>query len=79
VARSPAGTAAFQLGRHLGLQFHPEATPAIADEWARVEATELERLGITPEDVAAQGSSRGEEAAAAAEHLFDAWWQSLEV
>jgi GMP synthase-like glutamine amidotransferase len=78
LARSPAGTAAFRLGRNLGLQFHPEATPAIADEWARLEAAELARLGISPEEVAEQGRSRGGEAAAAAERLFDAWWESLE-
>lgn len=78
LARSPAGTAAFQVGRNLGLQFHPEATPEIADQWARLEASELARLGITPEDVAAQGSSRGGAAAAAAERLFDAWWASIE-
>ena len=78
LASSPAGTAAFQMGRNLGLQFHPEATPEIADEWARLETSELARLGISPEDVAAQGSSRGAAAAAAAERLFDAWWETLE-
>ncbi len=77
LARSSAGTAAFRVGRNLGLQFHPEATPAIADQWARLEASHLARLGISPDDVVAQGGSRGGEAAAAAEHLFDAWWESL--
>lgn len=77
LARSPAGPAAFSLGRHLGLQFHPEATPAIADAWASMEAAEIAGFGVTPETVAAQGRRRGEAARAAAERLFDAWWATL--
>jgi GMP synthase-like glutamine amidotransferase len=78
LARSPAGTAAFRSGRNLGLQFHPEATPAIADEWAQAEVLELARIGVTPEEVAEQGILRGDAAAVAAERLFDSWWESLE-
>ena len=75
IARSPAGTAAFRIGRNLGLQFHPEATPAIADSWARLESDTLECLGISPAQVAEQGRVSGDDAAAAAERLFDAWWE----
>lgn len=78
LARSPAGTAAFRLGRNLGVQFHPEATAAIADAWAEVEAEVLAGMGITPEQVATQGRMEGPAAAAAAQRLFDAWWTSLE-
>jgi len=77
IARSSAGPAAFRLGRHLGLQFHPEATPAIADAWARMEADRISHLGTSPERVAEQGRRDGATAAAAAERLFDAWWGSL--
>ena len=77
IAHSPAGTAAFRIGRNLGLQFHPEATPAIADSWARLESDTLQTIGISPAQVAEQGRVRGDEAAAAAERLFDAWWAGL--
>jgi GMP synthase-like glutamine amidotransferase len=77
LARSAAGPAAFRLGSNLGLQFHPEATPAIADAWASMEAAEIGELGVTPELVALQGRERGPAAEAAAERLFDSWWASL--
>lgn len=77
LARSAAGPAAFRLGRHLGLQFHPEATPAIANRWAELEAGRISHLGTSPERVATEGARADRAAAAAAERLFDAWWATL--
>lgn len=77
IARSAAGTAAFRLGRSLGLQFHPEGTPAIADGWTLSDQERLLPLGISPSAVAIEGRERGAAAAAAAEALFDAWWARL--
>jgi GMP synthase-like glutamine amidotransferase len=74
VASSPAGPGAFVLGPHLGLQFHPEATPSIVDGWASSEAERLARHGISPEQVHEQGQAHGEAAARQAFALFDAWW-----
>ena len=56
IARSPAGTAAFRLGRHLGLQFHPEATPANLRRLVR------ERGGATggAGNLAVRGRRRGQ-------------------
>jgi len=71
LARSAAGPAAFRLGRHVGLQFHPEATPAIADSWG------AERSGDPDVDVdrlAADGERHGAGAARRAAALFDRWW-----
>jgi GMP synthase (glutamine-hydrolysing) len=77
LARSPAGPAAFRSGRNLGVQFHPEATPAIADAWAHAESGELAAIGVSPDQVAEQGLRSGAEAAAAATRLFDGWWAGL--
>jgi hypothetical protein len=48
IADSPVGPQAFVAGRSLGLQFHPEVTTQIMDDWVRVYAHELEGDGIDP-------------------------------
>lgn len=77
LARSPAGTAAFELGDHLGLQFHPEVTAEIAEGWARSEQETLRRIGVTVEELAAAARRSGEGARRHAWQLFDAWWSRL--
>jgi GMP synthase-like glutamine amidotransferase len=72
LARSPAGTAAFRHGRHLGLQFHPEADAALVDRWARSDP-KLPGTGITPEELAAQSAAHAEAARILAYRLFDRW------
>ena len=73
VARSPAGPSAFRLGTHVGVQFHPEATPAIVDRWAESEAPKLAELGIEREDLRAQGERVAARPSGKAFALFDAW------
>ncbi|MGH2992904.1 MAG: type 1 glutamine amidotransferase [Solirubrobacterales bacterium] len=75
LARSPRGPGAFRLGPHLGLQFHPEATPAVVNGWSNGEAARLATLGIDPDDIRAQGERWGAQAARGAFELFDAWRQ----
>ncbi len=77
IARSAAGPAAFRLGNSLGLQFHPEGTPEIADAWTLIDEQRLLPLGISPSAVAIQGRERAEAAASAADVLFDAWWEGV--
>jgi GMP synthase-like glutamine amidotransferase len=74
LARSATGPAAFAAGPHLGVQFHPETTPGVADLWAQVERERLAALGTTPERLLAEGRAVAPRAAAAARRLFDAWW-----
>jgi GMP synthase-like glutamine amidotransferase len=49
IAETDLGTQAFVSGRNLGLQFHPEVTPEIMDEWVRAYRHELDAEGIDPE------------------------------
>lgn len=77
LARSASGPAAFRIGPHLGVQFHPEATPSIIEPWADHDAEQLARLGIDRGDLAEQGRRAAPAAAAAAERMFDSWWKSL--
>jgi GMP synthase-like glutamine amidotransferase len=73
LAQSPRGPGAYRLGPHLGLQFHPEATPEIFEAWAESEAAKLDELGIDRADLRAQGERFGAVAARDAFELFDAW------
>ncbi|HET8980314.1 MAG TPA: type 1 glutamine amidotransferase [Solirubrobacteraceae bacterium] len=76
LARSPAGLAAFRHGRHLGLQFHPEADAALLDLWARTDP-KLPETGITPEALADQSRAYAEPAREQAFALFDHWLGTL--
>lgn len=73
IARSPCGPGAFLLGPHLGVQFHPEITPAIVDEWVRGDAARLAELGVDPEPIREQATEQASEAAERAFELFDSW------
>jgi GMP synthase-like glutamine amidotransferase len=73
LGHSPAGPAAFRHGRHLGVQFHPEATTEIADSWALADPA-LDSHGVTREELAEQSRRHGETARRAAFALFDGWW-----
>lgn len=72
LAHDHAGPAAFAAGPHIGVQFHPEATPEMLDAWARVD-TDLP-TGVTPEELATQSRQHAARAREAAFDLFDAWW-----
>ena len=74
LASSPAGPAAFRLGRHLGVQFHPEATPAIVARWAELAGDEA-LPGVTAAELDRQSAAHGgDDVRTQAFALFDAWW-----
>jgi GMP synthase-like glutamine amidotransferase len=75
LARSAACPQAFTSGRNLGTQFHPEATAAIAGEWARQDP---HHAGDPAQAVTALEEGRrrhGAQAREAARRLFDGFWQ----
>lgn len=66
------GTQAFVLGRSLGLQFHPEVTPAIVERWSTGHgAAELTRVGVDPVALVAATRSHAHVSALAAHRLVD--------
>ena len=61
VAETELGPQAFVAGRNLGLQFHPEVTPEIMDEWVRVYRHELDAEGVDPDALLEETHRRAEE------------------
>jgi GMP synthase (glutamine-hydrolysing) len=73
LARSAVCVQAFRRGPHLGVQFHPEVTPAIALGWARDYPESMERAGTDLASVRAGGEAHAADARVRAFALFDAF------
>ncbi len=71
IAETAAGPQAFVKGRSLGLQFHPEVTTEIMDDWVRVYRHELDGDGVDPDELLAETKRRAEDSRRIA-------WQLLE-
>ncbi len=76
LARSEICVQAFRHGPHLGVQFHPEVTPAIASGWARDYPESMARAGTDVETVRAGGEAHAADARVRAFALFDAFLAS---
>ena len=76
IARSPWALQAYTLGRHVGIQFHPEVTPAIWDAWA---ADEPHVVRTHVGDAEAFAAAVAEQAADLQARLFGLldWWRSI--
>jgi GMP synthase-like glutamine amidotransferase len=72
LARSPAGPAAFSVGPHLAVQFHPEVDVERVAAWAERDE-HLAAAGLTPFDVVAQSEIHAPAAREQAFRLFDRW------
>jgi GMP synthase-like glutamine amidotransferase len=73
LAESPAGPQAYTVGRSLGVQFHPEVTLEIVEEWVSLGGVDLARHGVDPERLLAETRGREEENRSRAWRLMDAF------
>ena len=71
VAETDVGVQAFVAGRSLGLQFHPEVTTLIMDDWVREYRHELDEEGVDPDALLAETHRLEEQSRANAMALFD--------
>jgi GMP synthase-like glutamine amidotransferase len=71
IAETDAAPQAFVAGRSLGLQFHPEVTPEIMDEWVRAYPHELEAEGVDPQGLLDETRGRAAQARQTTWQLFD--------
>ena len=79
LAWTPDAEQAFQLGPHLGLQFHPEITPTVFETWAACWQTsgrdrELSAQGVDLAVLRAEIARRSDVSRTASYALFDEFW-----
>ena len=63
----------FASGPHMGLQFHPEVTPAIVDDWISVGGRDLDSQRLDAQAIRADTTRQAAQARVAAYTLFDTW------
>jgi GMP synthase-like glutamine amidotransferase len=73
LADSPAAPQAYMLGRCLGVQFHPEVTVPIVEEWVALGGDQLVRHGIDADRLMAETREREPENRSRAWRLMDAF------
>ncbi len=71
IAESDAGVEAFVSGNSLGLQFHPEVTPAIIADWTHVYRSELDAHAVSAEAANAMIAVNADAARGRAFRLLD--------
>ncbi|HEX6844087.1 MAG TPA: type 1 glutamine amidotransferase, partial [Actinomycetota bacterium] len=77
VADSDVGPQAFVAGRSLGLQFHPEVTTAIMDDWVRTYRHELDGDGVDPDALLGETHRRAAEARRMSWQLLERFWRDV--
>jgi GMP synthase-like glutamine amidotransferase len=73
LAESPLGPQAFVVDRSLGVQFHPEVTPRIMEEWVHAYPHELDAEGVDPDALMRETFEQDASNRERAWRLFDGW------
>jgi GMP synthase-like glutamine amidotransferase len=73
LGRSALALQGFASGPHMGLQFHPEVTPAIVDDWISAGGRDLDSQRLDAEAIRSETVREATRARAAAYALFDGW------
>lgn len=73
LGRTAAALQGFGYGPHVGLQFHPEVTPAIIDGWVATGRGDLDAHRLDAEAIRAGTAQEADRARAGAYAVFDAW------
>lgn len=71
IARTAAGPQAYTYGRHLLVQFHPEATADIVEAWLNYDDTDFHTAGVDPAETLEILRANEEAAAIRAAGLVD--------
>lgn len=79
LARTADGPQAYAHGRHLAVQFHPEATREHITPWVELSRDELARLGIDGDALLDETERRAEDARPRTHRLFDAFHAAVEA
>jgi GMP synthase-like glutamine amidotransferase len=77
LAESDVGPQAFAIGRSLAVQFHPEVTPEIMEEWVRVYRHELDADGVDPDALLVETRQRAASAGATSRKLLDGYLERV--
>jgi len=71
IAETDVGPQAYVIGRNLGLQFHPEVTPQIMDNWVHAYRHELDAEGVDPDALLEETKQRAPQARKTTERLLN--------
>jgi GMP synthase-like glutamine amidotransferase len=77
IAESDAGPQVYVIGQSMGVQFHPEVTPQIMEDWVRVYPHELDAEGVGPQAMLDETRERAPAAAAASRRLLDVFLERV--
>jgi GMP synthase-like glutamine amidotransferase len=77
LAETDLGPQAFVIGRSLGVQFHPEVTPAIMEDWVRVYRHELDGDGVDPDRLLQETYDRADSSRASSRRLLDTYLERI--
>ena len=77
LAETDLGPQAYVIGHSLGVQFHPEVTPAIMEDWVRVYRHELDGDGVDPDALLQETYDRADSARASSRRLLDSYLERI--